>query len=193
MLGVVETAKTTVFSLVGFFNRQMVQLLKRIGVLKLGKFGFSEDMESGEEYNTRVDLKSKKKVPFKFHVEACADLAKFLDPSSDDFLTWKFGEGSYVDLPGLADGVPTDSGYIKLVPYKSLIYEFFFTGNDGKKYRYYGSKNLLQLNQLKAWTTLKGEVTEVGTGKKVLDSVAFFGKDSFVATLIPFLLSMRIR
>lgn len=188
-----DGVRTLAGATIGFCNGQLIQLLKRLGILKLGVHGFSEDMESGEEYNTRFDKSAQKNVPFKFHVEARADLTKFLNPASEGFLTWEFTENSYVDLPYVAEHQPIEKGYIKLVPYKSLIYEFYFTGKGGKRYRYYGSKNLFQLNQLRAWTHLKGEVTQVESGKKVLDSLAFFGRGSFIAALIPFLLSMRIR
>ncbi len=196
MLGAIGNARATLGSAIGFVNRQIIQLLKRMGVLKLGRHMFSEDMGSSAEHNTRVDLKSKRKVPFRFHVEACADLAKFLDPSSDRFLTWEFGEGSYVDLPQIAENAPIDSGYIKLVPYKSLIYEFYFKGRGNRRYRYYGSKDLLQLDQIKAWTTLKGEVTEVKSGKRVLESTTFFAEGSAldrIKVIVPFLLSMKVR
>jgi len=196
MQGILGGVRAVTGSAVGFFYRQIIQLLKRVGVLKLGRYTFSEDMSSPEEYNVRVDLKSKKRVPFKFHVEACADLVKFLDPSSDGFLTWEFGEGSYVDLPGIAEGVPTEGGRIKLVFYRTLIYDFRFRGKGKKLYRYYGSKNLLQPNQIIAWTTLKGEVTEAKSGKKVLDSTTFFAEGSSaerIKVIIPFLLGMRIR
>lgn len=188
-----DSVRTLVGVIVGFCNSQLIQLLKRLGILQAGVYSFCEDMESSEEYNVKFDKSGQKNVPFKFHVETKADLVKFLNPVSEGFLTWEFSEGSYVDLLGVAEHQPIEKGYIKLVPYKSLIYEFYFTGNDGKRYRYYGSKNLRQLNQLKAWTHLKGEVTEVESGKKVLDSLTFFGKDSFISALIPFLLSMRIR
>jgi len=180
-------------TIVGFYNRQIIQLLKRLGVIKLGTHGFCENMESTEEYNIWLGGDGQKKVSFRFHIEAQADLTKFLDPSSDGFLRWDFMDGSYVDLPKVADNLKIERGYIKLVLYRALIYEFYFAGKDRKRYRYYGAKNLWQLNQLKAWTELKGEVKEVESGKKVLDSMTFFGKVSFIQTLIPFLLSMRIR
>lgn len=188
-----ESVRAFISVIVGFANSQLIQLLKRIGVLKEGVYSFREDMESDEKHNVKFDESGQKNVPFKFHVETRADLAKFLNPASEGFLTWYFAEGSYVDLPGIADHQQIERGYIKLVPYKSLIYEFYFVGKDGKRYKYYGSKNLRQLNQLKAWTHLKGEVIEVDSGKKVLDSLTFFGRGSLISALIPFLLSMRVR
>lgn len=79
-----------------------------------------------------------------------------------------------VYLDGFADGMDGE-GSLDLRPFtKSKIrYEFTFKGNDGKTYRFDGTKTIRWLSLIKSWTTLPGKVYDA-ENKEVADATAYF-------------------
>jgi hypothetical protein len=91
--------------------------------------------------------------PFRFEFDVRA-------PSVLGFATTAVGamEGT-VRIDGLAKDVPA-SGHIELSPVhrNTIRYVFEFTADDGKKYRFDGSKKTTVRRHLVGWTTLPGKV-----------------------------------
>lgn len=167
-------------------------LLKKLGILKEGNFVFVESLSSDESFNHLTE--SGQGIYFGFHVEAVANLIGFLDPTNEDyFLTWEMGENSYVTLPGLAENAPIARGTIKLRPMQSVEYHFTFLGNDEKNYFYRGIKNVLDLHQVRAWTTLNGSVHKRETGEKLLESTIFTNGEPALESLFPCWRSVQLR
>jgi hypothetical protein len=91
--------------------------------------------------------------PFRFELEIRA-------PSVVGFLTTVMGEATgRAHVTGLAKDAAA-SGRMELSPFgkREIRYEFELTGDDGKKYRFDGRKNINWLRALKSWTTLPGLV-----------------------------------
>ncbi len=187
--GPLTKAASTYVSVVNAVN---FGLLKKLGILKEGTFRFVETLSSPEEYNRRID--TDKPASFGFHAEAVANLAGFLDPTNeDDFLTWSMGENSYVTLPGIAESAPIVRGTIRLHQLQDVEYFFTFLGNDEKNYYFRGIKNLRDLHQVRAWTTLAGSVYKRETGEKILETTVFTGGMSSFDSLLPTWKSVSIR
>ena len=80
-------------------------------------------------------------------------------------LAWaRNGKGTLtgtVEAPGLAAAAPTE-GTITMRPVIGRIikYELAFTGDDGKRYRFVGQKDIRWLDALRTWTTLPGEISD---------------------------------
>jgi len=167
--------------------------LKLVGLVTKGEITLQETMESDEKCNKRVD--TNEPVSLSLFVDGAGPLKRFLDPSDDDgFFTYFFLPSSHVTIPGLADKAPVRNGWLQVQWYRNLPYYYEFIGSDGKEYYYQGSKDLRDLNQFKAWTTLYGAVYEQGTGKKILESTTSFGgRKNFFSNLFKYLRSMKIR
>ncbi len=67
-----------------------------------------------------------------------------------------------VEAPGLAAAAPVVKGVITLRPVLQRIvkYELAFLGDDGKRYRFVGQKDIRWLDALRTWTTLPGEISD---------------------------------
>ena len=111
-------------------------------------FYFREKMEgtvqrSGERFDR----------PFRFEFDVHA-------PTILGFATTAVGQCTgTVRIDGLAKNVPS-TGRIELSPLakQTVRYVFDFTGDDGKKYRFDGSKRVTVRRGLVGWTTLPGHV-----------------------------------
>ncbi len=144
--------------------------------------------------NLRMDQNPPIPVSVSLSVRGMAPLSRFTNPEDKQgFLAWFFQEGSHVTIPGLADRAPVRNGYLQILWYRNLVYYYEFTGSDGTQYIYRGSKNLRDINQFRAWTTLYGGVYEAETGKKIIDSTTVFGETGFLPKGIRFLLSFKLR
>ena len=115
-------------------------------------FAFDEVMEGTiQKTGERFDR------PFRFRV-------KVRTPNVVARVAMCDAEGT-LRLDGLAKDVPT-TGRLELSPVfeRRIRYVLDFTGDDGKKYRFDGSKSLGSgrhpLAYLESWTTLPGEVTD---------------------------------
>lgn len=121
--------------------------------------------------------------PFRFEFDVRA-------PSVLGFATTAVGEAiGTVRLDGLAKDAPA-RGTLTLSPVAnaSIRYAFEFTGDDGKKYRFDGSKRTTLKRHLVGWTTLPGKIfDEAGDvwGEAVL-------RFSFWRHLAPLLRSVRV-
>jgi hypothetical protein len=111
-------------------------------------FSFHEIMEGTvQREGERFDR------PFRFELDVRA-------PSVLGFATTAVGEAvGTVRIDGLARDVPA-RGTLELSPVQGnfIRYEFEFTGDDGKKYRFDGSKKTTLRRHLVGWTTLPGKV-----------------------------------
>ena len=118
-----------------------------LGVSLLG-FYFREKMEgtvtrTGERFDR----------PFRFDLDVRA-------PSLLGFASTAVGEAEgTVRIDGLAKDVPA-RGRLELSPLRhhSIRYVFDFTADDGKKYRFDGSKDTRARRHVVGWTTLPGKV-----------------------------------
>ena len=54
-----------------------------------------------------------------------------------------------------------------------IRYEFSFTGDDGKAYRFAGQKDIRWLDPVRTWTELPGEVSDEG-GRVVGRAMTYF-------------------
>ncbi len=111
-------------------------------------FSFHEIMEGTvQRTGERFDR------PFRFEFEVRA-------PSVLGFVTTAVGEAEgTVRIDGLAKNAPA-RGHLELSPIaqKSIRYVFDFTGDDGNKYSFDGSKRTTLRRHLVGWTTLPGKV-----------------------------------
>jgi hypothetical protein len=111
-------------------------------------FSFHEKMEG-----TVVHEGERFDRPFRFEFDVRA-------PNVLGFVTTTVGamEGT-VRIDGLAKDVPA-TGHIELSPVhrNTMRYVFEFTADDGKKYRFDGSKKTTVRRHLVGWTTLPGKV-----------------------------------
>jgi hypothetical protein len=91
--------------------------------------------------------------PFRFELDVTA-------PSILGFATTAVGEAEgKVTLDGLAKDAPA-KGRLELSPFhrQTIRYVLEFEGNDGKRYRFDGSKKTTVRRHLIGWTTLPGTV-----------------------------------
>ena len=176
------------------FSGTLVFLLKKIRLIKNGDFLIVETMESDAPYNYRLDCSPKQPICVSLFVKGAVPLKRFLDPSDKKaFLAWFFEEGTHVTIPGIATQTPCRNGSLQVKLYKSLPYYYEFTGDDGKEYFYKGAKNLRDLNQFRAWSTLYGGVFDKETGKQVLESTTFFGQTQYIRKFVKFVFSLKLR
>jgi hypothetical protein len=114
-------------------------------------FCFDETMTGTME---RVDRPGEP-VPFTFtvHAHAASTLRHLRDGKAT--LT------GIVEAPGLAASAPAE-GTVTLRPVIARVvkYELAFTGDDGKRYRFTGQKDIRWLDALRTWTTLPGEISD---------------------------------
>jgi hypothetical protein len=129
--------------------------------VSLLRFSFREKMEGTV---TRAGERFDRPFRFEFDVRA---------PNVLGFATTAVGamEGT-VRVDGLARDVPA-KGHVELSPvhHNSIRYVFEFTADDGKRYRFDGSKKTTVRRHLVGWTTLPGRIyDEVGAvwGEAVL-------------------------
>jgi hypothetical protein len=111
-------------------------------------FTFHEKMEG-----TVVRAGERFDRPFRFEFDVRA-------PNVLGFVTTAVGEmEGTVRLDGLAKDAPA-RGHIEISPvhHNSIRYAFEFTGDDGKTYRFDGSKKTTVRRHLVGWTTLPGKV-----------------------------------
>jgi len=114
-------------------------------------FAFAETMSGTMQ---RVDRPGEA-VPFAFtvHVHA-ASLRRHL-------LDGKATLRGTVEAPGLATAAEAE-GEMLLRPLvrRVIRYELSFRGDDGRRYRFAGQKDIRWTSPLRTWTTLPGEITD---------------------------------
>jgi len=114
-------------------------------------FRFDETMTGTME---RVDRPGEA-VPFSFsvHVRARSMLAHLRDG--------KATMRGVVEAPGIATAAEAE-GTLTLRPFLQRVvrYELGFTGDDGRRYRFAGQKEIRWLDARRTWTTLPGEITD---------------------------------
>jgi hypothetical protein len=93
-----------------------------------------------------------------------------------------------LDMEGVADDVPV-SGSIEIRPLtqRVLRYDFSFTGNDGRPYRFVGQKDVKLTALARSMTTLPGTITDAA-GHEVARAILRF---DLRADLFPFLVSWK--
>jgi hypothetical protein len=66
-----------------------------------------------------------------------------------------------IEAPGIAAAAECE-GTMTLRPVRERIirYELDFRGDDGRRYRFEGQKDIRWLDALRTWTTLPGEITD---------------------------------
>jgi len=114
-------------------------------------FSFDETMAGTME---RVDRPGEA-VPFSFTVHAhAASSLRFLRDNKATLT-------GTVEAPGLATAARAE-GVITMKPVlsRTVHYDLAFTGDDGKRYRFVGQKDIRWLDALRTWTTLPGEITD---------------------------------
>ncbi len=114
-------------------------------------FAFDETMSGTME---RVDAPGKP-VPFSFSVQARA--ASVLRHLRDGKATLT----GTVEAPGLATAAEAE-GEMILRPLlgRMIRYELAFTGDDGKRYRFAGQKDIRWTDLRRSWTELPGEISD---------------------------------
>lgn len=115
-------------------------------------FGFAETM-SGTW--TRSD--DGRERPFRFTIDVrSGPLGRFRKRSVAEI-------SGTVDAGGLATDRPLH-GTLEMRPVlgRLIRYEFSFSGDDGKTYRFAGQKDIRWLDPVRTWTELPGEVSDEG-------------------------------
>jgi hypothetical protein len=114
-------------------------------------FAFDETMTGTME---RVDRPGEQ-VHFTFSVQVRAP--SMLQHVRDGKATMR----GTIEAPGLATRADAE-GTMTLRPVFARVvkYELAFTGDDGKRYRFAGQKDIRWLRALRTWTTLPGEITD---------------------------------
>lgn len=116
--------------------------------MKLG-FGFRETMR-GTYYLLRAPTDER---PMQFTLAARADSLKQF---ARDKLTHIEGE---VTLEGFADARPLEGTLaLRMLDQRRLPYDFTFTGNDGRPYRFRGQKDMNVLSPVQSLTVLPATV-----------------------------------
>lgn len=114
-------------------------------------FAFDETMSGTME---RTDHPGEE-VPFSFsvHVHAESTLQHLRDG--------KASMRGTVEAPGLATAAEAE-GTMILRPVRGRIvrYELAFRGDDGRRYRFAGQKDIRWRDAVRTWTTLPGEITD---------------------------------
>jgi hypothetical protein len=93
-----------------------------------------------------------------------------------------------IDADGLADGAPVEGPItIRLVGEKIIRYELHFVGNDGKRYKFAGQKDVEYLRLRESMTTLPAAIYDEA-GAEVATSLTRF---DLSADWLQFLASFR--
>lgn len=93
-----------------------------------------------------------------------------------------------LDMERIADDVPVAGTIeINILGKKIIRYEFSFTGNDGRPYRFAGQKDIRFTDFHTTMTTLVGAVTDA-TGAEIARATLHFDTR---ADLLPFLVSWK--
>ncbi|MCZ7585866.1 MAG: hypothetical protein M5R36_22455 [Deltaproteobacteria bacterium] len=159
-------------------NAVHIGALKKIGILEDGVLRFSEVLASPAA---------------RFELLAEQNLMGLFDPTNEEqFLTWKISPGSRITVDGLCRDAAVDEGHLKLVPFKYVEYRFDFSSGGNGPWNFLGLKNLKSWHQVAAWSTLRGDVHDAAGGK-VARCEVFSGEQPALASLRPFLASLRIR
>lgn len=110
-----------------------------------------------------------KKFWFDFQVEGLGLGGWLMD------ITLKAKGKVYCD--GFADGTEGE-GILDLRPNtkQKVTYDFYFKGNDGKKYHFIGTKTINFLHLIKSWTTLPGKFYDANGSeeKEIGEGIAYF-------------------
>lgn len=124
-------------------------------MLRRAGFGFAETMSG--TWTDRAGVER----PFQFRVAVRSG------PLGEFRRTALAAMEGTVDAGGLATDQPLH-GTLEMRPLlgRVLRYEFEFTGDDGKPYRFAGQKDIRWLDPLRTWTELPGEVQD-GDGRVV--------------------------
>jgi hypothetical protein len=142
-------------------------------------FRFAETMSG--TYSTLDEPNDHRR--FSFSVEARAD--SILRHLRDGKTTMS----GTLEADGLADCVPIE-GTLTLLPLtkKIIRYEFSFTGDDGRPYRFEGQKDIRFTDLRRSFTTLPGEIVD-SVGHTVATADTRF---DLKADLLQFLASWRL-
>jgi hypothetical protein len=118
-------------------------------------FQFDETM-AGTVHWTAPGLPT---APQPFHFKATAHAASTLSHLGDGRAVLR----GVVHAPPLVDAADL-SGVITIRPFGQRVirYEFFFTGEGGKRYEFVGQKDIRWLAAVHSWTTLPGELRDEG-------------------------------
>lgn len=112
-------------------------------------FRFDETMSGTYAFTDRPELER----PFSFSIEARADSIWRHMRTSETTLR------GTLEAPGLAEHAPIE-GTLVMAPLTRRIirYEFDFTGDDGRSYRFAGQKDIRLLSPLASFTTLPASI-----------------------------------
>lgn len=120
--------------------------------------------------------------PFRFHVDALGGLPGTL-------LTGRVRASGHVEAEDLAEHAAIE-GEMVMRPWvaRFVRYEFAFTADDGRRFRYAGQKRIRHLRPVSTWTTLPGTLFGPD-GEEWATSVTRFDPRE----LASFLMSYRLR
>jgi hypothetical protein len=119
--------------------------------MRLG-FAFAETMRGN--YYLLADPTGERAMSFTIRASAAELLSFAHDPVAHI-------EGR-VALEGFADDVPLEGSLAFRVQQRRLTYDFAFTGNDQKPYRFRGQKDFTPLAIVESFTTLSGNLYDEG-------------------------------
>ncbi len=120
--------------------------------------------------------------PFMFHLVAQAPTVRGL------IWNGRMRANGHVQADGFARHAKL-TGELTIRPLVRRIvrYEFEFTADDGKTYRYAGQKSIRHLNPMRTWTTLPGAIYDAD-GKMLYESTSRFD----LTELLPFIRSYQL-
>jgi hypothetical protein len=115
--------------------------------------GFQFDEVMGGTYALVADPDDHRRFSFSAHMQADSTLSHARDG--------KMRLTGTLHMDGFADDVPIE-GELTMLPFtkRFIRYEFEFTGNDGKPYRFAGQKRIRFTQPRVSFTTLPGAVTD---------------------------------
>ncbi|MBZ0271318.1 hypothetical protein K8I61_04730 [bacterium] len=175
-------------AVVSVSNATYLAALKRLHILNKGELRFREVIgpptgHSPENGQATVVL----------HLDLCGDLKGFFDPTNEAlFLRSTVSPTSRVTVSGIGRQMPATGGHVRIFPWRNVEYVVDFRDDSGVPYRVRGVKSLWQLDVLRAWSLVTGEVTKRPEGERIASFVARSGETESAAALIPFLKSLRL-
>jgi len=142
---------------------EVVMIGFKMDELMVGTHTFSDGSHKSKEYPLNFSL-----------TWGSPDLLKFLNPSSEDFLSSRVK--GFITVGGLANKADCN-GTLKLMYFtkRKIHYELDFKGNNDRAYKYVGEKvNLWPWNLHKTHVTCYGTIKDIETGKIISNSLVHF-------------------
>ncbi len=153
-------------------------------------FSFSETMQGDFIFldSDRID-EGKKDISFSISAKS-PSVARFFAPVGSDPLSRMIEIEGTITAQDLATSATIENGTLRadITGEKKLRYHFLFVGDDGRRYRFVGVKNLSVFSPWKSATTLDIKIYPTDSADPIASGVMYFD----AAQLLPFLRSWKI-